>query len=71
MTMDTLTNYLWFEPYKNAVCETDDSRLRGRVLEARAAIEQRLLSPVNPGSDEDRALQSAQMGLRRVAHAPD
>jgi hypothetical protein len=66
MNSTILTNYLWFEPYKNAVCETDDTRLASRILEARSALEQRLLSPVMAGSDEDRAIQSAQVGLRRL-----
>jgi hypothetical protein len=61
-----LTNYLWFEPYLNAICETDETLIRSRVLEARSALEQRLLSPVTPGSDEDRAIRSAQIGLRRL-----
>lgn len=66
MSSTILTNYLWFEPYRNAVCETDDTKLPSRILEARSALEQRLLSPVAAGSDEDRAIQSAQVGLRRL-----
>jgi hypothetical protein len=61
-----LTNYLWFEPYLNAICETDETMRPGRILEARSAIEQRLLSPVTPGSDEERAIRSAQVGLSRL-----
>jgi hypothetical protein len=40
--------------------ETDDSKLAHRTYEALAAIEQRLLSPVEPGSDEEKAFKAAQ-----------
>ncbi len=71
-----LTNYLWFESYMNAICETDDTRIAGRILEARSALEERLLSPVTPGSDEERAIQTAQIGIKmltagRVTRAND
>jgi hypothetical protein len=59
-----LTNYLWFESYLNAICEMDDTKKAGRILEARSALEQRLLSPVVPGSEEETAIKSAQKGLR-------
>jgi hypothetical protein len=62
-----LTNYLWFESYINAISETDDTRIAGRILEARSALEERLLSPITPGSDEERAIQSAQIGLKMLA----
>jgi hypothetical protein len=55
--------YAWQEPYMAAVRETDDANMPGRILEATSAIEQRLLSPVEPGSEEDRAIQKAQRGL--------
>jgi len=55
--------YLWEEPYIAAIYETDDANMAGRILEATSAIEQRLLSPVEPFSDEDRAIQNAQRGL--------
>ena len=62
-----LTNYLWFDSYLNAICETDETRISGRILEARSALEERLLSPVRPGSDEEKAIQTAQAGLRMLA----
>jgi hypothetical protein len=62
-----LTNYLWFESYVNAICETDDTRIAGRILEARSALEERLLSPVTPGSDEEKAIQTAQIALRMLS----
>jgi len=58
-----LTNYLWFESYMNAICETDDMELAGRILEARSALEERLLSPVKPNSKEEMAINNALKGL--------
>jgi hypothetical protein len=55
---------LWFETYLNAICETDDTKKAGRILEARSALEERLLSPVKPGSEEETAIKGAQRGLR-------
>jgi hypothetical protein len=55
--------HLWEEPYIAAIYETDDANMAGRILEATSAIEQRLLSPVEPGSQEDRAIKNAQRGL--------
>jgi hypothetical protein len=60
----TLTDYLWLDSYLNAICETDDMKKGGLLLEARSALEQRLLSPIAPGSDEDRAIRTAQIDLR-------
>jgi hypothetical protein len=60
----TLTNYLWFDSYLNAICETDDTKKVGRILEARSALEERLLSPVRAGSDEEKAIQTAELGLK-------
>jgi hypothetical protein len=58
-----LTNYLWFESYMSAICETDETKKAGRILEARSALEERLLSPVKAGSDEEKAIKNAQKGL--------
>jgi hypothetical protein len=55
--------YLWEEPYLAAIHETDDEKMLGRILEATSAIEQRLLSPIEPGSEEDKAMLRAQNGL--------
>jgi hypothetical protein len=54
----------WEEPYIAAIYETDDANMAGRILEATSAIEQRLLSPVEPGSEEDRAIKMLKAGLR-------
>jgi hypothetical protein len=48
------------------ILETDPARVSHRLVEAIAAIEQRLLSPVEAGSDEEKALKQAQ----RVVAAP-
>jgi hypothetical protein len=55
------TNYLWQAAYMAAVYETDDSLMDGRILEARAALEQRLLSPVE--GEEYRAVENAEKAL--------
>jgi hypothetical protein len=57
--MDAL--YPWQAPYLEAVCETDDSLMEGRILEARAALEQRLLSPVE--GEEYRAIKCTEKAL--------
>jgi hypothetical protein len=55
------TNYLWQAAYVAAVYETDDSLMEGRILEARAALEQRLLSPIE--GEEYRAIENAERAL--------
>ena len=52
--------YLWQQNYIAAILETDDTKLPHLIYEAIAAIEQRRLSPVEAGSDEDKALTRAQ-----------
>ncbi len=54
----------WYEAYLAAVSETDNTRLAKRILEARAAIERRLDSPVEVGSEEKRDLDWAKRALR-------
>ena len=55
------TNYLWQAAYMAVVYETDDSLMDGRILEARAALEQRLLSPIE--GEEYRAIENAEQAL--------
>jgi hypothetical protein len=64
MSSTHLTDYLWFDSYLNAICETDEMKKAGRILEARSALEERLLSPVRQGSDEEKAIQTAELGLK-------
>ena len=54
-------NYLWQAAYMAAVYETDDSLMEGRILDARAALEQRLLSPIE--GEEYRAIENAEKAL--------
>ena len=58
------SNYLWQAAYMAAVYETDDSLMDGRILEARAALEQRLLSPIE--AEECRAIQNAERALEAL-----
>jgi hypothetical protein len=53
--------YAWQEPYISTLLEADESKLYGRILETRAAFEQRLLSPV--GDEELRAIGVAAAAL--------
>jgi hypothetical protein len=61
-----MENLYWWEAcFIEAMLETDKSLKLARIYEAIAAIEQRLLSPVEPGSDENIKLKAAQAGLMR------
>jgi hypothetical protein len=55
--------YIWQPAYLAAVYETNDEVMIGRILEARAAIEQRLLVPIEEDSLEYRELLAAQKAL--------
>jgi len=57
-------NYFWHPAYLAAVCETDDEQMPGRILEALATIEQRLLSPIELDGEEIRAIKNAQDELQ-------
>jgi|HubBroStandDraft_6_1064221.scaffolds.fasta_scaffold113815_4 hypothetical protein len=56
-------SYLWQDSYVSAVLETDDGLMPTRIYEALAAIEQRLLIPIEPGCAEHRAIEDAQSSL--------
>jgi len=56
-------SYAWEQKYFAAVCETDDAMIMSRILEAREAIEQRLLVPIEVDGPEDRELTAAQKAL--------
>jgi hypothetical protein len=60
------TSYGWQNAYMAAVCETETGLMMIRIYEALAAIEQRRLTPVEPGSEEERALEAAETGLRSL-----
>jgi hypothetical protein len=55
--------YLWQANYMSAILETDDALTPTRIYEALAAIEQRLLSPIEADGIEMKAIKDAQHGL--------
>jgi hypothetical protein len=55
--------YSWLPAYMSAVLETDNAAMPTRIYEALAAIEQRLLSPIEAGGIEYREIENAQKGL--------
>jgi hypothetical protein len=55
--------YIWQPAYLAAVYETNDEVMMGRILEARAAIEQRLLVPMEQDSAEHQELLAAQKAV--------
>jgi hypothetical protein len=57
-------NYQWQQPYLQALTETEPEQLECRLLEATAAIEQRLLSPIDEA--EFRAIRVTQLGLKAL-----
>jgi hypothetical protein len=59
--MSNPETYSWQQAYLAAVLETDNDLMPLRIYEALAAIEQRLLSPMD--AIEQRAVDDAQTGL--------
>jgi hypothetical protein len=76
MTMHLPAKYSWQEAYFNALGETDKAQIPIRLNDAIVAVEQRLLSPLEPQSMEWRAIQEAKRGIdilraeqsRRLSH---
>jgi hypothetical protein len=60
-SMNQPRTYLWLPAYLSAVLETDNALMPTRIYEALAAIEQRLLSPIE--ADEYKEIENAQRGL--------
>jgi hypothetical protein len=58
--------YGWQSIYVRAILETDNSLITGRIYEALSAIEQRRLSPVERDSDEDCALDDAEVRIKTL-----
>ena len=56
--------YLWHQTYFAAICEIDEAQLPARILEARSAIDERLLSPVD--HQEFVAIENARQALERL-----
>jgi hypothetical protein len=61
--MKQLETYLWHPAYVSAILETDDALMPTRIYEALAAIEQRLLIPIEAGDVEQKEIEHAQTGL--------
>jgi hypothetical protein len=59
--MSNPVTYSWQQAYLAAVLETDNDLMSLRIYEALAAIEQRLLSPME--AVEQRVIDDAQTGL--------
>ena len=58
--------YAWQHPYFKAVLEQNDEKMPHRLLEALAAMEQRLLHPIDEHSDEYKALQGTWLEVRTL-----
>jgi hypothetical protein len=58
--------YPWQVSYIAALLETNPILRLDKIVEALAALEHRLLSPVEPGSAEETALRIAKVGLARL-----
>jgi hypothetical protein len=56
--------YSWQDDFIAAQAETDPVRLRRRLYQAIAAMEQRRLSPLEPDSEEQQALENAERALQ-------
>jgi hypothetical protein len=55
--------YLWQDDYIRALAETDPKKQLRLVYHAMVAIEQRRLSPLEPGSQEHQAIERAEKAL--------
>ena len=58
--------YGWQSVCVRAILERDDLLITGRIYEALSAIEQRRLNPVESNSDEDCALNEAEVGIKAL-----
>lgn len=59
-------NYQWQTAYVFAILETDKSKLIVLIAEARQAIENRLLNPVEVDGHEHLAIKAALKGLLAI-----
>ncbi len=58
-----IPNYPWQQPYLEAIQEIDDAKMPHHLMEAVAAIEQRLLSPIDRNSLEYKAIENTRRGI--------
>jgi hypothetical protein len=56
--------YLWQDDYIAALAETDPTKHLRLVYQAMVALEQRRLSPLEPGSEEHQAVERAEKALQ-------
>jgi hypothetical protein len=61
--------YSWQEDYIAALAEMDPAKQRQYVYRAKAALEQRRLSPMEPGSEECVAIERAERALEILKKA--
>jgi hypothetical protein len=59
-----MSEYEWQLSYFAAICETDNAKMAGRILDARSAMEQRLLSPID--EKERHAIKKAAKDLEAL-----
>jgi hypothetical protein len=64
VTVDNPENYLCQPAFSSAVLESDSARMLGKICEAFAAVEQRLLSSIEEG--ERRAIIAVQQALEAL-----
>ena len=55
--------FSWQDDYIAALAETDPAKQRQYVYRAKAALEQRRLSPLEPGGEECAAIERAERAL--------
>ena len=58
-----IPDYPWQQPYLEAIQEIDDAKMPHHLMEAVAAIEQRLLSPIDQNSLEYKAIENTRLGI--------
>jgi hypothetical protein len=61
-----IPNYPWQQPYLEAIQEIDNAKMPHHLMEALAAIEQRLLSPINQDSLECKAIENTRRGIEAL-----
>ena len=58
-----IPDYPWQQPYLEAIQEIDDAKMPHHLMEAIAAIEQRLLRPISQDSLEYKAIENTRRGI--------
>jgi|HubBroStandDraft_5_1064220.scaffolds.fasta_scaffold52248_3 hypothetical protein len=63
MLMSTQIHYPWQSAYLSAILEFDPVKITYRIDQAVRVIEERMIMPVEPGSEEHQALEDARLGI--------